>query len=111
MNINIPEGITVLTGDFNGRIGDKASMVGGRLWLRNNIDKKLTNQGKDLMRNWNAAGMMPLSGLKWKEKGRWRELESDWTYTCKNGQSNIDHIGMKVEDLHRINKLTTTNEV
>jgi len=102
VKINIPEGITVLVGDFNSRIGEVSSMVGGRLWLRKNVDKKVKPQGREMIRTWDSAGIIPLSGLRWKSRGEWRELDSGWTFTNKNGQSNIDHVGMRSEDLHRV---------
>ena len=89
MTTRVPDGVTVVAGDFNGRIGDRATILGGKFFERKNRDKKTNKQGRQMIRYWDAAGLIPLSGLVWREtktddhgerKQRVRELDSNFTF-------------------------------
>ena len=59
----LPDGVAMVAGDFNGRIGDRASIMGGKFFERDNKDKKTSKQGREMMGYWEAARLIPLSGL------------------------------------------------
>ena len=120
----LPIGVTMVLGDFNGRIGDRAIFVGGNFYERDNRDKLTNKQGRLMIGYWEAAGLVPLSGLVWRETGwdekgrrcaRVRKLASNFTYVFegkkRKGASNIDHIGLNHRELYRVESFEIRDDI
>ena len=83
------QGIVLVLGDMNSRIGDLMSIVSGEIAVRrDNIDKEYINtNGRKLIKLMNSVGMVVLTGIRNRSE-----------FTCykdgakKRGRSVVDHI-------------------
>ena len=89
----------VVLGDCNARIGNRVSFRGKEVLERTNDDEKENKQGRDMLEVWGAVGLVPLTGLHWKEGRKKKTLTARCTFKNRNGQSNIDHVGVRGADL------------
>ena len=117
-------GITLLLGDWNGRIGNLSSIVHGHLFPRVNIDKVTNPQGRLIVNTMNSQNMLILSGLK-INTFQYSNTEptaidnninytpincnSEFTYACKNGNSNIDRICIDARNASKVKSYFVNN--
>jgi hypothetical protein len=101
------KGTVVVIGDFNRRMGDLSSVIQEdgltREYKRESDDKKVTKEGRDLMKRMNALSMILMNGVAG------RAVEA--TCVSKNSSSVIDLMWVKEDDIGRVRKMEVWNQM
>ena len=101
--------LKILLGDMNGRFGNTEINTNQNKFERKNKDKAIMRgQGKLVHKMCEITGMIPLKGLKLKDKDR---FASGFTFERKTGKSEIDYIMIGESRINDVINVVVEDEI